>query len=124
LHETKKETSRRRLCIHVPWLLQLEEQGREKGAEAWRISYQPCSSRDEQTALHRAYRKDAILMRFFNHRRHGHVVGSVYLVHFARRYHGAQHYMGFSTNIPERVKAHRAGRGAPLLAAVSRHGIT
>jgi len=50
-------------------------------------------------------------MRFFNHRRHGHIIGSVYLVHFARRYHGALHYMGFSTNVPERVKAHRAGRG-------------
>ncbi|MFB3918279.1 MAG: hypothetical protein ACE14M_16230 [Terriglobales bacterium] len=49
-------------------------------------------------------------MRFFNHWRHGHVVGSVYLVHFARRHHGAQHYMGFSTNVSQRVKAHRAGR--------------
>jgi predicted GIY-YIG superfamily endonuclease len=55
-------------------------------------------------------------MRFFNHRRHGHIIGAVYLVHFTRSYHGAQHYMGFSTNVPERVKAHRAGRGAPLLA--------
>jgi predicted GIY-YIG superfamily endonuclease len=49
--------------------------------------------------------------------------GSVYLVHFARPYHGAQHYLGFSTNIPQRVKAHRAGRGAPLLAAVTKRGI-
>ena len=62
-------------------------------------------------------------MRFFNHRRHGHVTGSVYLVHFARRYSGAQHYLGFSTNIPQRVKAHRAGRGAPLLGAVTKRGI-
>jgi len=63
-------------------------------------------------------------MRFFNHRRHGHVIGSVYLVHFARSYNGAQHYLGFSTNIPQRVKAHRSGRGAPLLAAVTKRGIT
>jgi predicted GIY-YIG superfamily endonuclease len=62
-------------------------------------------------------------MRFFNHRRHGHIIGSVYLVHFARRYKGAQHYLGFSTDIPARVKAHRAGRGAPLLGAVSKRGI-
>jgi predicted GIY-YIG superfamily endonuclease len=62
-------------------------------------------------------------MRFFNHRRHGHIIGSVYLVHFTRRYHGKQHYLGFSTNVPARVKAHRAGRGAPLLAAVSKQGI-
>lgn len=63
-------------------------------------------------------------MRFFNHWRHGHIVGSVYLVHFARRYNGAQHYLGFSTDIPKRVKAHRAGRGSPLLKAVTEHGIS
>lgn len=63
------------------------------------------------------------MTHFFNHRRHGHVIGSVYLVHFARRYHGKQHYMGFSTDVAKRVKAHKAGRGAPLLAAVSRRGI-
>jgi predicted GIY-YIG superfamily endonuclease len=62
-------------------------------------------------------------MRFFNHRRHGHITGSVYLVHFARRYKTAQHYMGFSTDIPARVKAHRAGRGAPLLGAITKRGI-
>ena len=75
-------------------------------------------------------------MRFLNHRRHGHVIGSVYLVHFARPYNtsaqrykhapgykGAQHYLGFSTDVPARVKAHRAGRGAPLLAAVTKRGI-
>lgn len=60
---------------------------------------------------------------FTSNRRHGHIVGQVYLVHFNRRFHGAQHYMGFSTNVPERMKAHRAGRGAPLLAAVTRQGI-
>jgi len=63
-------------------------------------------------------------MRFFNHRRHGHIIGSVYLVHFARRFRGKQHYLGLSTNIPARVKAHRAGRGAPLLAAVTKQGIS
>ena len=62
-------------------------------------------------------------MRNFNHRRYGNIVGSVYLVHFARRFNSAQHYMGFSTNIPERVKAHRAGRGSPLVAAVTKRGI-
>lgn len=62
-------------------------------------------------------------MRTINGRRRGHIIGSVYLVHFARRYHGKQHYLGFSTNIPERVKAHRAGWGAPLLAAVTKQAI-
>ena len=63
-------------------------------------------------------------MRFFNHRRHGHIIGSVYLVHFARSYHGAQHYLGFSTDIPKRVRAHRTGRGSPLLKAVTERGIS
>jgi predicted GIY-YIG superfamily endonuclease len=63
-------------------------------------------------------------LRFFNLRRHGHIIGSVYLVHFARCYNGAQHYLGFSTDIPKRVKAHRAGRGSPLLKAVTKRGIS
>lgn len=58
-----------------------------------------------------------------NGRRLGHIIGSVYLVHFARAHWGARHYLGFSTNIPQRVRAHRAGRGAPLLRAVTRRGI-
>ena len=53
----------------------------------------------------------------------GHIIGSVYLVHFARAYHGARHYLGFSTNVQERMKAHKAGRGTPLLAAVARKKI-
>ena len=62
-------------------------------------------------------------MRIVNGRRHGHIIGSVYLVHFARRFKGKQHYLGFSTDVPARVKAHRAGRGAPLLGAVTKQGI-
>lgn len=62
-------------------------------------------------------------MRFLNHRRHWHNIRFVYLIHFAKRYSGAQHYLEFSTDIPERVKAHRAGRGAPLLGAVTKRGI-
>ena len=63
------------------------------------------------------------MKRSINGRRLGHIVGSVYLVHFARRFKDKQHYLGFSTNVPERVKAHRAGRGAPLLGAVTKKGI-
>ncbi len=58
-----------------------------------------------------------------NGRRLGHIIGSVYLVHSARAHRGAKHYLGFSTNIPERVKAHKAGRGAPLLGAMTERGI-
>jgi predicted GIY-YIG superfamily endonuclease len=58
-----------------------------------------------------------------NGRRLGHIVGTVYLVHMARALNGARHYLGFSTNVGQRVKAHKAGRGAPLLGAASRRGI-
>lgn len=58
-----------------------------------------------------------------NGRRIGHITGSVYLVHFRRAFNGAKHYLGFSTNIPKRVKEHRAGRGSPLLKAVTERGI-
>lgn len=62
-------------------------------------------------------------MRSFTRRRHGHVIGSVYLVHFDKRCNGAQHYLGFSTNVESRLKAHRTGRGSPLLRAVTRKRI-
>lgn len=58
-----------------------------------------------------------------NSRRTGHIVGSVYLVHAARALHGARHYLGFSTNVKQRTAAHKAGRGAPLLGAMTARGI-
>ena len=58
-----------------------------------------------------------------NGRRMGHIIGSVYLVHLARAFNGARHYLGFSTNIPKRLAAHRAGRGTPLLGAATKAGI-
>jgi hypothetical protein len=58
-----------------------------------------------------------------NGRRLGHIIGSVYLVHFARALHGARHYLGFSTDIDARLRRHRAGRGSPLLGAATKKGI-
>ncbi len=58
-----------------------------------------------------------------NGRRLGHIIGSVYLVHLNRALHGARHYLGFSTNIPQRLAAHKAGRGSPLLGAATKKGI-
>jgi predicted GIY-YIG superfamily endonuclease len=58
-----------------------------------------------------------------NGRRLGHIIGSVYLVHAARALNGARHYLGFSTNVPARLKAHTAGRGSPLLGAMAAKGI-
>jgi predicted GIY-YIG superfamily endonuclease len=59
-----------------------------------------------------------------NGRRLGHIIGSVYLVHMARSLNGARHYLGFSTNVPQRVKAHKAGRGTPLLGEATKKGIS
>lgn len=57
-------------------------------------------------------------------------VMTVYLLHFdvpigdPSNSHGmAQHYMGCSDNLEERLKAHRHGYGAAIMAAVSRAGI-
>ena len=58
-----------------------------------------------------------------NGRRLGHIIGSVYLVHMTRALHGARHYLGFSTNVPQRVKAYKAGRGTPLLGEATKRGI-
>jgi hypothetical protein len=58
-----------------------------------------------------------------NGRRLGHIIGTVYLLHFARKFRGKQHYMGFTTNLSERLKAHKSGRGAPLVGAVAERGI-
>ena len=63
------------------------------------------------------------MKRSENGRRTGHIIGNVYLVHLARALHGARHYLGFSTDIPARVKRHRAGRGAPLLAEATKERI-
>ena len=59
-----------------------------------------------------------------NGRRLGHIVGSCYLVHMARAFNGARHYLGFSTNVAQRLKAHKAGRGSPLLGAAAAAGIS
>jgi predicted GIY-YIG superfamily endonuclease len=49
---------------------------------------------------------------------------TIYLLHFDRTYHHAQHYLGWSTNLEQRLAQHRAGRGSPLIAAAIAHGIT
>jgi hypothetical protein len=58
-----------------------------------------------------------------NGRRTGHIVGSVYLVHAARALNGARHYLGFSTNVRQRIDAHRKGRGSPLLGEMAKKRI-
>ena len=49
----------------------------------------------------------------------------VYLIHFERKLHHAQHYIGFvASDLVQRIELHRANRGAKLLAAVNNIGIS
>lgn len=59
-----------------------------------------------------------------NGRRLGHQVGTVYLVHAARAFRGARHYLGFTQNLKARVARHKAGRGTPLLGNMTERGIS
>jgi predicted GIY-YIG superfamily endonuclease len=51
------------------------------------------------------------------------VIGTVYLLHFDRRYRHAGHYTGWTADLPARLAEHAQGRGANLLAVVSAAGI-
>ena len=48
---------------------------------------------------------------------------TVYLIHFARPYHHARHYVGCTHDLSQRLLLHRTGKGAKLLRAVMRAGI-
>lgn len=51
--------------------------------------------------------------------------GAVYLLHFDRPLkEQAQHYLGWTSNLEERLEAHRKGNGSRLMAAVQRAGIS
>ena len=45
-------------------------------------------------------------------------MGGVYLLHFERPHAHARHYLGYSDDIPSRLKAHKAGRGARLIEVI------
>ena len=49
--------------------------------------------------------------------------GTIYLLHFARPYKHARHYLGFAENLEQRLAQHRAGRGARLVQVVLGAGI-
>lgn len=45
----------------------------------------------------------------------------VYLIHFKTKLHHAEHFLGFvERNLPRRLKKHKSGAGAKLLAALNR----
>lgn len=50
-------------------------------------------------------------------------VGYIYLIHFARPYRHAQHYLGWTRDLTDRLTRHRAGHGARLMAVVTEAGI-
>lgn len=50
--------------------------------------------------------------------------GTVYLLCFDRPLAHAQHYLGWTENLEERLAAHAAGTGSALLAAARAAGIT
>lgn len=51
--------------------------------------------------------------------------GSIYLIHFDRRYRHAGHYIGWTKEkFPrKRIEKHRDGRGANLMRVLKEHGI-
>jgi predicted GIY-YIG superfamily endonuclease len=49
--------------------------------------------------------------------------GTIYLLHFARPYRHARHYLGFAEDLEQRLAQHRAGRGARLVQVVLGAGI-
>lgn len=57
-------------------------------------------------------------------------MGTVYLIHFERPLGDltnprgqAQHYLGYTNDLDARLRAHRSGNGAAIMAAVSTAGI-
>ena len=57
-------------------------------------------------------------------------MGTVYLIHFdaplgntSNPRGQAQHYIGYTDNLAERIETHRHGNGAAIMAAVRRAGI-
>ena len=49
--------------------------------------------------------------------------GTVYLLHFDRRYAHAAHYTGWAANLTARLGEHAAGRGARLIEVIQAAGI-
>ena len=50
--------------------------------------------------------------------------GVVYLIHFNEPLAHAQHYMGWTCNLAERLHAHETGNGSRLMEVIGDRGIT
>lgn len=51
-------------------------------------------------------------------------LGTVYLLHFSRPYRHAKHYLGFTTDLPQRLDEQAKGQGARLLQVIVEAGLT
>jgi len=51
------------------------------------------------------------------------VQGTIYLIHFDSPYRHARHYMGFTTNLADRIERHKAGHGSRLMSVITQAGI-
>jgi predicted GIY-YIG superfamily endonuclease len=49
--------------------------------------------------------------------------GTIYLLHFAKPYKHARHYLGWAQHLEARLEHHRAGTGARLMQVVREAGI-
>jgi hypothetical protein len=47
----------------------------------------------------------------------------VYLLHFGEKHHHAQHYLGYTENLEERLRQHVSGQGSGLIKVVVNRGI-
>jgi predicted GIY-YIG superfamily endonuclease len=49
---------------------------------------------------------------------------TVYLLHFERPVYGrSRHYIGFTTNLPQRLAMHKSGHGARMTSIAAKKGI-
>ncbi len=48
---------------------------------------------------------------------------TVYLLHFARPFKHAKHYMGFAEDLNARLERHRTGNGSRLMEVITKAGI-
>jgi predicted GIY-YIG superfamily endonuclease len=46
-------------------------------------------------------------------------MGYCYLAHFVEKYRHAGHYLGFTTNLKQRLHQHKAGSGARLMTVIA-----
>ncbi len=51
------------------------------------------------------------------------ITGTIYLLHFDQPYKHARHYVGWTTDLAQRLDEHRQGRGARLIAVITAAGI-